>query len=84
MAQQRVRLVQCLTLPAMRRYGDSLRAGWRNILDCVTRIYSLGLLPPTMIAMEGEDIVAATGRMPRPAARKSSTASSLMARAFSR
>ena len=31
----------------------------------MTRIYSLGLLPPTMIAMEGEDIVAATGRMPR-------------------
>ena len=49
----------------------------------MTRIYSLGLLPPTVVAMEGEDIVAATARMPRPAAPKSSTGS-FMSRAFSR
>ena len=70
---------------APRRFGDSLRAGWRNILDCVTRIYSLGLLPGSVIAMEGEDATAANGRLPRPsAARRSNTATSIISRAFSR
>ena len=41
------------------RYGDSLRAGWRKILHCMTRIYSLGLLPPTVIAMESNTSAAA-------------------------
>ncbi|KAI5558861.1 hypothetical protein BDE02_17G070100 [Populus trichocarpa] len=27
------------------RYGDYIRTGWRNILDCVLRLYKLGLLP---------------------------------------
>ena len=72
-------------LTAAGRFGDSLRAGWRNILDCVTRIYSLGLLPGSVVAMEGEDVTAANSRMPRPsAARRSNTASSIISRAFSR
>ncbi|KAJ7960150.1 ARF guanine-nucleotide exchange factor GNOM-like [Quillaja saponaria] len=27
------------------RYGDYIRAGWRNILDCILRLHKLGLLP---------------------------------------
>lgn len=27
------------------RYGDFIRTGWRNILDCILRLHKLGLLP---------------------------------------
>ncbi|KAM7268957.1 hypothetical protein ACFE04_024454 [Oxalis oulophora] len=27
------------------RYGDYIRTGWRNILDCILRLHKLGLLP---------------------------------------
>ncbi|CAI5510834.1 unnamed protein product [Closterium sp. Naga37s-1] len=27
------------------RYGDYIRTGWRNVLDCVLRLHKLGLLP---------------------------------------
>ena len=27
------------------RHGDTIRSGWRNILDCVIRLHKLGLLP---------------------------------------
>ncbi|XP_073067259.1 ARF guanine-nucleotide exchange factor GNOM-like [Primulina eburnea] len=27
------------------RYGDFVRTGWRNILDCILRLHKLGLLP---------------------------------------
>ncbi|KAF6135771.1 hypothetical protein GIB67_028627 [Kingdonia uniflora] len=26
-------------------YGDYIRSGWRNILDCILRLHKLGLLP---------------------------------------
>lgn len=68
-----------------RRYGDSLRAGWRNIMECVVRLYQLGLLPPAVLLMEAEDPAAAAQRLPKPStARRSSTATSLISRAFSR
>ncbi|EIE18029.1 Sec7-domain-containing protein, partial [Coccomyxa subellipsoidea C-169] len=37
------------------RYGDSLRSGWRNVMDIVLRLHSLGLLPASVAALEGED-----------------------------
>lgn len=37
------------------RYGDSLRSGWRNVMDIVLRLHSLGLLPAPVAALEGED-----------------------------
>jgi hypothetical protein len=27
------------------RHGDTIRSGWRNVLDCVIRLHKLGLLP---------------------------------------
>ncbi|KAL8136998.1 hypothetical protein V2J09_002999 [Rumex salicifolius] len=27
------------------RYGDYIRTGWRNVLDCILRLHKLGLLP---------------------------------------
>ncbi|KAL1308132.1 hypothetical protein HN51_050068 [Arachis hypogaea] len=30
------------------KYGDYIRTGWRNILDCILRFHKLGLLPANM------------------------------------
>jgi len=46
------------------RYGDCLRAGWRNVLDAVVRIHKLGLLPHSVFLMEGEDKEAGIRRIP--------------------
>ena len=27
------------------KYGNHIRAGWRNIVDCILRLHKLGLLP---------------------------------------
>lgn len=49
------------------------------------RLYQLGLLPSAVLVMEADgDPAAAALRLPRPAARRSSTATSLISRAFSR
>jgi hypothetical protein len=37
-----------------RRYGDSLRSGWRDIMECITRLHKLGLMPATILAVDGE------------------------------
>ncbi|KAK9918480.1 hypothetical protein WJX75_004379 [Coccomyxa subellipsoidea] len=66
------------------RYGDSLRSGWRNVMDVVLRLHALGLLPASVAALEGEDAQAAAERLPRPSApRNASAAPSLLSRAFS-
>jgi brefeldin A-resistance guanine nucleotide exchange factor 1 len=36
------------------RYGDYIRTGWRNILDCILRLHKLGLLP-TYLASDAVD-----------------------------
>ena len=33
-----------------RRYGDSVRSGWRNVVDCVVRLHRLGLLPADVVS----------------------------------
>ena len=67
------------------RYGSSLRAGWRDILDCITRLHKLGLLPHHMLRAPGEGAEAAAARLPKPStpARSSSTGS-LFSRAINR
>lgn len=68
-----------------RRYGDSLRSGWRNLLACVVRLFQLNLLPPSVLLLESEDAAAARERIPRPSASRPTPASaSLLSRAFSR
>jgi hypothetical protein len=37
-----------------RRYGDSLRSGWRDIMECVMRLHKLGLVPAVILAVDGE------------------------------
>ena len=34
-----------------RRYGDSVRSGWRNVIDCVVRLHRLGLLPSDVVRL---------------------------------
>ncbi|PSC74405.1 ARF guanine-nucleotide exchange factor GNOM isoform B [Micractinium conductrix] len=50
------------------RYGDWLRSGWRNVLDVVLRLHRLDLLPPAVIAGDGEELEEVLQRWPRPQA----------------
>lgn len=69
----------------MRRYGDSLRSGWRDIMECVTRLHKLGLLPASILAVDGEAPEAAAARLPKPLApTRASSSGSLFTRAFNR
>ena len=73
------------TLPYSHRYGDSLRSGWRNVLDAVIRLHGLGLLPPGVVLLEAGDPDGGKLALPRaPASRRTASASSILSRAFSR
>uniref|UniRef100_A0A7N1A1Q1 SEC7 domain-containing protein n=1 Tax=Kalanchoe fedtschenkoi TaxID=63787 RepID=A0A7N1A1Q1_KALFE len=37
------------------RYGDYIRTGWRNILDCILRLHKLGLLPARVASDAADD-----------------------------
>ncbi|RDX67026.1 ARF guanine-nucleotide exchange factor GNOM, partial [Mucuna pruriens] len=37
------------------RYGDYIRTGWRNILDCILKFHKLGLLPARMASDAAEE-----------------------------
>eukprot|EP00898_Chlorokybus_atmophyticus_P000253 jgi/Chlat1/1228/Chrsp115S01684 len=41
--------------------GDYIRAGWRNILDCILRLHKLGLLPSRVIEQSDTDAPTTTG-----------------------
>ncbi|GMN41448.1 hypothetical protein TIFTF001_010660 [Ficus carica] len=45
------------------RYGDYIRTGWRNILDCILRLHKLGLLPARVAsdAADESELSADTG-----------------------
>lgn len=45
-----------------RRYGDSLRSGWRDIVECVMRLHKLGLVPAVILAVDGEPPEVANSR----------------------
>eukprot|EP00262_Sarcandra_glabra_P000015 TRINITY_DN10005_c0_g2_i1.p1 TRINITY_DN10005_c0_g2~~TRINITY_DN10005_c0_g2_i1.p1 ORF type:complete len:623 (+),score=81.87 TRINITY_DN10005_c0_g2_i1:79-1869(+) len=37
------------------RFGDFIRTGWRNILDCILRLHKLGLLPARVASDAADD-----------------------------
>lgn len=37
-------------------YGDHIRTGWRNILDCILRLYKVGLLPTNLASDAADDM----------------------------
>ena len=43
------------------KYGDILRAGWKNVLDCLLQLFYCQLLPKEML--EAEDYIESTGRI---------------------
>ncbi len=66
------------------RYGDCLRSGWRDILDCTVRLHKLGLLPAAVLRADGEGADAAVQRMPKPTLPPRSGSSAMLYRAFTR
>lgn len=38
------------------RYGDFIRMGWRNILDCILKLHKLGLLPARVASDAADDL----------------------------
>ncbi|KAJ4953885.1 hypothetical protein NE237_030717 [Protea cynaroides] len=38
------------------KYGDYIRTGWRNILDCILRLHKLGLLPARVVSDVADDL----------------------------
>ncbi|CAK8538183.1 unnamed protein product [Lathyrus sativus] len=57
------------------RYGDYIRTGWRNILDCILKFHKLGLLPAQMAndAAEESETSTETGNGKRNANSSSSS-----------
>ena len=67
------------------RYGDSLKSGWKNMMECIVRLYKLNMLPESILLMESEDPESARRRIPRPSNKaRNSSAGSMLSRAFSR
>ena len=65
------------TFAIANRYGDGLRSGWRHVLECVIGVYKLGLLPPGVIAADGdEDPEETRKRLPQPLLAETKRASS--------
>ncbi|KAL5723576.1 hypothetical protein ACHQM5_006960 [Ranunculus cassubicifolius] len=51
------------------RYGNYIRSGWRNILDCILRLHKLGLLPARVasdVADESELLSTEAGQQGKP------------------
>ncbi|KAI3972373.1 hypothetical protein MKW92_033061 [Papaver armeniacum] len=36
------------------KYGDYIRSGWRNILDCILSLHRIGLLPSSLLSLDTE------------------------------
>ncbi|KAL3131638.1 hypothetical protein ABBQ38_007935 [Trebouxia sp. C0009 RCD-2024] len=66
------------------RYGDSLKSGWKNMMECIVRLYKLNMLPESILLMEAEDPESARRRIPRPSNKaRNSSAGSMLSRAIS-
>ncbi|CAI0391008.1 unnamed protein product [Linum tenue] len=48
------------------RYGDYIRTGWRNILDCILRLHKLGLLPARVATDAAADESETSAAEPKP------------------
>ncbi|RAL37626.1 hypothetical protein DM860_000320 [Cuscuta australis] len=42
------------------KYGDFIRAGWRNILDCILRLHKLGLLPARVASDDDSEMISSS------------------------
>ncbi|KAG0611346.1 hypothetical protein M758_7G134300 [Ceratodon purpureus] len=55
----RARMATFAVFTIANKYGDFIRTGWRNILDCILRLHKLGLLPSRVVNESTEDTDAA-------------------------
>ncbi|KAI6222894.1 SEC7 domain-containing protein [Aphelenchoides fujianensis] len=67
----RAQIATRLMFELMRKHGDNLRAGWKNVLDCVLQLFRMRVLPATLTM--AEDFVDPRGyvSIQRPKIRKS-------------
>ncbi|CAN1794237.1 ARF guanine-nucleotide exchange factor GNOM [Linum perenne] len=53
-AKARMATVSVFTIA--NRYGDYIRTGWRNIVDCILRLHKLGLLPARVASDAADEL----------------------------
>jgi brefeldin A-resistance guanine nucleotide exchange factor 1 len=41
-----------LMFQLIRKHGDNLRAGWKNVIDCVLQLFRMQVLPPCLTMVE--------------------------------
>jgi brefeldin A-resistance guanine nucleotide exchange factor 1 len=41
-----------LMFELIRKHGDNLRAGWKNVIDCVLQLFRMRVLPPSLTMVE--------------------------------
>uniref|UniRef100_A0A7N0TSC5 SEC7 domain-containing protein n=1 Tax=Kalanchoe fedtschenkoi TaxID=63787 RepID=A0A7N0TSC5_KALFE len=51
----KARMATATVFTIANRYGDYIRTGWRNILDCILRLHKLGLLPARVASDAADD-----------------------------
>ncbi|KAM0040722.1 putative Sec7 domain, guanine nucleotide exchange factor, Sec7 domain superfamily [Helianthus debilis subsp. tardiflorus] len=51
----KARMATITVFTVANRYGDFIRAGWRNILDCILKLHKLGLLPARVASDAADD-----------------------------
>ncbi|KAG9153927.1 hypothetical protein Leryth_025748 [Lithospermum erythrorhizon] len=66
------------------RYGDHIRSGWKNILDCILSMHKLGLLPARLASDAANDLDSSSDQDPGKPASSSSTTTRLLSAAHSR
>ncbi|OIW14185.1 hypothetical protein TanjilG_21325 [Lupinus angustifolius] len=51
----KARMATVTVFTIVNTYGDYIRTGWRNILDCILRLHKLGLLPARVASDAADD-----------------------------
>ena len=57
----KAQLATRMVFDLVHKYGDILRSGWKNVLDCLLQLFYCQLLPKTLL--EAEDYLESTGRV---------------------
>jgi len=57
----KVRIATETVFTLANRYGDYIRTGWRNILDCILIFYKLGLLPTRLDSDAADEVTTEIG-----------------------
>ncbi|PHU25414.1 hypothetical protein BC332_03746 [Capsicum chinense] len=52
----KARLATLAVFTIANKYGDHIRSGWKNILDCILSLHKLGLLPTRLFSDAADDL----------------------------